>query len=150
MLLLCLAFPSIFSPISLHDKFYFMLFPVSITAICSHTLHELESEFLLKLCALDATLVKLPGDADAPCFKTQGQKIILNGHYLSTQFYVSGFLKPYLFSHAIWFVLFFFTSGCMLFLLEMICTLNLLGLWVLHVLICHFLQDDFFDVKTMG
>ena len=34
MLLLCLAFPSIFSPISLHDKFYFMLFPVPITAIC--------------------------------------------------------------------------------------------------------------------
>ena len=34
MLLLCLTSPSIFSPISLHDKFYFMLFPVPITAIC--------------------------------------------------------------------------------------------------------------------
>ena len=99
---------------------------------------------------LDATLVKLPGDADAACFKTQGQKIILNGHYLSTQFYVSGFLKPYLLAMLYDLYFFFFTSGCMLVLLEMICTLNLLGLWVLHVLICHFLQDDSFDVKTMG
>ena len=34
MLWLGLALLSIFSPISLHDKFYFVLFPVPITAIC--------------------------------------------------------------------------------------------------------------------